>query len=108
VSLKTRVCCQLAKDRLDTNAHITDANKADDTLGWWSAFTTGAQILFYAMAVGIYRYGKEPVAGHFRDLWGWSCSPAANQVQASILDVNFSQYCSIQVRQQLTKATWIS
>lgn len=77
---------------------IEHANKADDVAGWWSNITLIGQIVFYGVAVGVYRYGKEPVNGHFTDLWGWSCSSAAAQIQVSILNVNFAQSCQVQVR----------
>ena len=32
------------------------------------------------------------------DLWGWSCSPKANEIQAVFPEVNFQFFCSTQVR----------
>ena len=49
-------------------------------------------------SVAIYRYGKEPdVEGKFKDLWGWTCSPAAREIQDQITNVDFDTYCNIQV-----------
>jgi hypothetical protein len=28
-------------------------------------------VLIWIVGVAIYRYGKQPVGGRFRDLWGW-------------------------------------
>ncbi|KAK3049600.1 hypothetical protein LTR09_009021 [Extremus antarcticus] len=72
------------------------ANTTAQYAGYWSALIMGAHVVVWAISVGVYRYGKEPVDGKFRDLWGWSCSEAANAIQEQVTNVNFEQYCSIQ------------
>lgn len=74
-----------------------NANQTAKYAAYWSGFLTGAHVVVWAIAVGIYRYGKIPQDGKFRDLWGWSCSEAANEIQEQVTNVDYSQYCSIQV-----------
>ena len=77
---------------------IKSANRASEIAGYWSLFVLLIEGVLFGIATGIYRFGKEPVGGHFKDLWGWTCSPAADQIQGSIPDVNFEKYCTGQTR----------
>lgn len=66
--------------------------------GWWANLQRGLEVLVWVASVAIYRYGKEPdVEGKFKDLWGWTCSPAAEAIQAQITNVDFAKYCTVQV-----------
>lgn len=50
---------------------IKKANNVASVAGWWSNTVLGCHVLVWIVSVALYRYGKEPVAGKFRDLWGW-------------------------------------
>jgi hypothetical protein len=76
---------------------VKNANKAAKIATWWNGVVLGAHVVVWAISVAIYRYGREPVDGRFVDLWGWTCSEAANAIQSQITNINFEQYCSIQV-----------
>jgi len=72
------------------------ANKVSHMGGWWTKASWVGEIVIWIVSVAIYRYGKEAVDGKFRDLWGWTCSPAAKAIQARVHDLDFDQYCAIQ------------
>ena len=76
---------------------IRAANKAATVAGIWSGILLVVHAVIWAISVAIYRYGKEPVNGDFKDLWGWTCSTAADEIQSQITDIDFSKYCTIQV-----------
>ena len=66
--------------------------------GCWSAVQHGGEIVVWAASVVIYRIGREPDAeGRFTDLWGWTCSPAAEAIQGEVDNVDFGMYCTVQV-----------
>lgn len=77
---------------------VDRSNKVDTISTVWSAFVFVGNILIWAAAVSIYRYGKHKVNDRWRDLWGWSCSSAATELQPFVPDVNFKQLCGVQVR----------
>lgn len=77
---------------------IKAANKTDQISTIWSWLTIVTHVVTWAVAAGIYRYGKEPVDGKFKDLWGWTCSTSAAELQAVLTSVDFSKYCTVQVR----------
>lgn len=77
-------------------AGVRGANKMADVSGWWEYFVLGVNFVVWAVSVGVYRYGKEPVDGKFRDLWGWTCSNAAQQLQDVLVVVNFQKFCNVQ------------
>lgn len=64
----------------------------------WTWSILAVHVVVWVVSAGIYRYGKEPVNGKFRDLWGWTCSTAADELQHAVTNVNFDKYCSVQVR----------
>ena len=57
-----------------------------------------AHALIWAAAVAGYRYGKREVQHKWEDLWGWTCSGEADDVQPYVKDIDFRKYCNIQVR----------
>lgn len=77
---------------------IKSANTAAIVAGFWSGLLLLTQIVVWAISVAVYRYGREPVNGKFKDLWGWTCSSAASDIQNEITNINFERYCTIQVR----------
>lgn len=76
---------------------VSSANKAADVGGWWTKLTWAGQVGVWVASVAIYRYGKEPLEdGKFKDLWGWTCSPAARAIQGQVPNVDFDRYCGVQ------------
>lgn len=47
------------------------ANKVSSVASWWTTAVLIFHIIVWAIGTVVYRYGKEPVGGKFRDLWGW-------------------------------------
>lgn len=74
------------------------ANTAANVAGWFTGTVFFSHVIVWAVSAGLYRHGKEPVNGKFRDLWGWTCSTSAQELQAVLPDVDFKKYCSVQVR----------
>lgn len=50
---------------------IKRANNVASVASWWSNTVLVAHVLVWVVSAALYRYGKEPVGGKFRDLWGW-------------------------------------
>jgi len=50
---------------------VKRANNVADVASWWGYVVLVGHMVIWIVSVAIYRYGKEPVAGKFRDLWGW-------------------------------------
>lgn len=73
------------------------ANKVSSIGGWWTKATSAGHVVIRILSVSIYRYGKEPVDGKFTDLWGWTCGPAARAIQGQVRNLDFDQYCAIQM-----------
>lgn len=76
---------------------VKSANTADRYSTIWSWATIISHIVTWAVAAGVYRYGKEPVDGKFKDLWGWTCSTSAAALQEVLTSVDFDKYCKVQV-----------
>ncbi|KAM0723564.1 hypothetical protein Q7P37_000551 [Cladosporium fusiforme] len=72
------------------------ANSISSIASWWTTAVLVGHVIVWAVGTVLYRYGKEPVKGKFRDLWGWTCSPAAFAIQSSVTNIDFRQYCTIQ------------
>ncbi|KAK3073284.1 hypothetical protein LTR53_005281 [Teratosphaeriaceae sp. CCFEE 6253] len=75
---------------------VKAANATDNATGWWSTLLNTTNAVVWIVSAIIYRIGKEPVNGEVRDLWGWTCSTAASELQAVVNSVNFDRYCTIQ------------
>jgi hypothetical protein len=50
---------------------IKKANRMAAVASWWTTIVLVGHVLIWIVGVAIYRYGKQPVGGRFRDLWGW-------------------------------------
>jgi ABC-type glycerol-3-phosphate transport system permease component len=50
---------------------VKKANKVAGVAVWWSTAVQVGHVVIWILSAAIYRYGKEPVGGKFRDLWGW-------------------------------------
>ncbi|KAK5693838.1 hypothetical protein LTR17_024989 [Elasticomyces elasticus] len=83
---------------------VKAANATANATGWWEHLLTGVHLLGWVASVIVYRVGKIPKDGHFQDLWGWTCSPAAEKIQSVVTDVNFSKYCTLQTSSFYTGA----
>lgn len=75
---------------------VKTANSASTFSSVWTWTITLTHIGIWIASVVIYRYGKEPVNGKFRDLWGWTCSSTAQELQDVLTSVNFDRYCNVQ------------
>ena len=85
---------------------VRQANSAASVAGYWSLIMIIGHVVVWIMSAAIFRYGKEPVDGKFVDLWGWTCSSAADNIQSQVPDINFSQYCTVQVSKS-GRSLWI-
>lgn len=50
---------------------VKKANKVATVATWWSTTVQVGHVVVWIVSAAVYRYGKEPVDGKFRDLWGW-------------------------------------
>ncbi|CZT18689.1 uncharacterized protein RCC_04533 [Ramularia collo-cygni] len=75
---------------------VRSANKADQIATYWSWATIVSHVVIWAVAAGLYRYGREPVDGKSKDLWDWTCSHSAAELQQVLTSVNFAKYCKVQ------------
>ncbi|QDS77915.1 hypothetical protein FKW77_000892 [Venturia effusa] len=57
-----------------------------------------ANLIVWIVVAGIYKYEKQILTdGLHKDLWGWSCSAAADALQHAFVDeVPFNKYCTVQ------------
>jgi hypothetical protein len=76
---------------------IRSANRVSKIATTWTWSVTAVDIVMLSISVSVYRYGKEPVDGKFRDLWGWTCSSTARDLQEVLTSVDFDYYCAAQV-----------
>lgn len=77
---------------------VRRANTAATIGTVWSTVVIVAHIAIWIAAVAIYRYGKRKVDDRWEDLWGWTCSKTADEIQPFVREVRFEMYCNIQVR----------
>ncbi|TKA42972.1 hypothetical protein B0A49_13020 [Cryomyces minteri] len=76
---------------------VQQANRANSVAGYFGMAAIAAHLVTWAVAAGLFRYAKQPHGGQFRDLWGWTCSAAADQIQqAFVEEIQFGVYCSLQ------------
>jgi hypothetical protein len=85
------LCGYLCKDG------IRSANRVSKIATAWTWSVIVVDIVILSISVSVYRYGREPVDGKFRDLWGWTCSSAARELQQVLTSVDFAYYCGVQV-----------
>jgi len=76
---------------------VKSANKTAKYAGYYSLALTLTHLVIWIVSVAIYRYGAAPLPnGKSKDLWGWTCSSGASEIQGQVNNVNYSQYCAIQ------------
>jgi hypothetical protein len=82
-------------------AYLRDIRAANRAATIASAFTllvNLGNVIVWLVSVVVYRYEKD-TNGVSNDLWGWTCSSAAEDIQEAFSDViQFNSYCNIQVR----------
>lgn len=76
---------------------VKTANTAATVAGFWAGLLLVSHIAVWIASLAIYRYGREPVDGKFKDLWGWTCSSSASEIQSEITNIDFEKYCHVQV-----------
>ena len=76
---------------------VKKANKASTASSVWTGVLMVGHIVIWVISVAIYRYGKVPKDGRNTDLWGWTCSTTANQIQSQVKNIDYSKYCTAQV-----------
>lgn len=65
---------------------------------FFNVFIAVANLVVWIVAAGIYKYEKEVTEnGKHNDLWGWTCSAAADAIQHAFVDeVPFDKFCTVQ------------
>lgn len=76
---------------------VRKANYAATIGTVWTTIVILAHIGVWIAAVAIYRYGKRKVNDKWEDIWGWTCSKTADDIQPFVKQIRFSKYCNIQV-----------
>jgi hypothetical protein len=73
---------------------INVANKAATMTTWVIMI---GNLVVWSVAASLYRSEKDK-GGKANDLWGWTCSSAADKIQDVFArDVNFDKFCTTQV-----------
>lgn len=74
------------------------ANKAAVIATTFSWIVMAGNLIVWSVAASLYRTEKDK-GGKSNDLWGWTCSPAAQKIQKEFAgEVDFDRFCNIQVR----------
>ena len=69
------------------------ANKTASVTSWIGYILMGVHVVVWAVAAGLFK-----MANNGRDLWGYSCSSTADEVQAEVQQfLNFGMLCTTQV-----------
>lgn len=77
---------------------IRTANRAANVAGWYSGAVLVGHVIVWGVGSALYRVGREPVGGRERDLWGWTCSAGAAEIQGVFREqIDFGRYCRTQV-----------
>lgn len=76
---------------------VQHANAAATVTNVFSWVVMIGNLVVWSVAAGLYR-GEKDKDGKSNDLWGWTCSAAAHQIQDIFQDqVDFNNYCNVQV-----------
>jgi Ca2+/Na+ antiporter len=77
---------------------VEKANRAATVATIFSWGTVLGNLIVWCVAAGLYRAEKD-TGEKPKDLWGWTCSPAATAIQKEFAgEVDFNKFCNIQVR----------
>lgn len=75
---------------------VQHANAAAMVTSVFSWVVLIGNLVVWSVAAGLYR-GEKDKDGKSNDLWGWTCSAAAHQIQDIFQDqVNFNNFCNVQ------------
>ena len=100
----TIACLSVVLDGLVLLAYLKDIRTANRlstaaTVFAWAIIL--AHVAVWIVGVVLYRTEKDK-NGVGNDLWGWSCSAAAEKIQEAFAEeVNFGRYCDIQVSSKM-------
>lgn len=76
---------------------VDHANRAAYIATTFTWIVMIGNLVVWSVAASLYRTEKDK-DGKSNDLWGWTCSPAAEVIQREFADeVNFNQFCNVQV-----------
>jgi len=75
---------------------VSRANTAATVETVWSTVVIVAHVSIWIAGVVFYRYGKHKVNGKWEDVWGYTCSKTAEDLQQFVKDIHFAKYCNIQ------------
>lgn len=74
------------------------ADRSDGISGYIGIALTGANAVVWAVNMGLFK-----MANTGNDLWGWSCSPAADALKKEVKGIlNFDSLCMVQVSSYLS------
>jgi len=80
---------------------VQHANAAATVTSVFTWVVLVGNLVVWSVAAGLYR-GEKDKGGKSNDLWGWTCSAAAHQIQDIFQDqVNFNNFCNVQVSDRL-------
>ncbi|KAF2466545.1 uncharacterized protein BDR25DRAFT_306070 [Lindgomyces ingoldianus] len=75
---------------------VGHANKAATVATTFSWVVMIGNLVVWSVAAGLYRREKD-LGGKSNDLWGWTCSAAAEAIQKEFVgEVNFDKFCNVQ------------
>jgi hypothetical protein len=77
---------------------VKRANTFNNMSTIFNTFIAVANLVVWAVAAGLYRFEKGVTEdGKHNDLWGWTCSAAAQSIQHAFQDeVPFDRFCQVQ------------
>jgi len=76
---------------------VAAANKAAIVSTAFTWVVMLGNLVVWCVAAGLYRTEKDK-NGKSNDLWGWTCSAAARQIQKEFAkEVDFNRFCNVQV-----------
>jgi hypothetical protein len=85
---------------------IEKANVASYAASWFSMVVMVGNLVVWSVAAAMYREEKDK-NGKSNDLWGWTCSAGARAIQKEFVkELNFDQYCNVQVRGIPSRFCW--
>jgi hypothetical protein len=76
---------------------VEKANKAATVATTFTWVVMLGNLIVWCVAASLYRTEKDK-DGKSNDLWGWTCSPLAREIQKEFaVEVDFDKFCNVQV-----------
>jgi hypothetical protein len=76
---------------------VEKANKAATVATTFTWVVMLGNLIVWCVAASLYRTEKDK-GGKSNDLWGWTCSPLAREIQKEFaVEVDFDKFCNVQV-----------